>query len=126
MSYASFEKSHRLRKACDFAHLKSGSKTLSRPWIRAFFKSTAVDSSQTRIGFAVSKKVGKANRRNRLKRLMRDSFRCSEHKFLSTDILVVVSPNLFKKVSDNDRAERYLLNSFQELMNEVKCASLNE
>ncbi len=125
MSNNSFEKSHRLLKACDFAYLKVNSKSLSRPWIRAFYKPTKIDSDKTRIAFAVSKKVGKANRRNRLKRLMRNSFRTSNYKNMSLDILFVVSHNLYKKVHDKDKAERYLLNSFNELINDLS-GSLND
>lgn len=119
MNNNSFEKSHRLLKACDFLYLKTECSTLSRPWVRAFFKSSRVSETKTRIGFAVSKKVGKANKRNRLKRLMRESFRTSKFKNLGLDLLIVVSPGLYKKIDDPIRAEKYLLNSFNLLLNDV-------
>lgn len=91
----------------------------SRPWIRAFFSSSRINSESTRIAFSVTKKVGKANVRNRVKRLLKESFRQSEYKFRGMDILFVVSPNLFKKVESKELAESYLLNSFKGLLKEV-------
>lgn len=115
MAPNSFEKHHRLLKACDFSYLKVNSQTLSRPWLRVFYSSSRLGSEKTRVGFSVSKKVGKANCRNRVKRILREKFRLSPYKVLGKDILFVVSPNLFKKIENQDQAEAALCKSFDEL-----------
>lgn len=112
----SFGKDFRLLVSRDFTYLKVGSKSLSRPFVRAYFKKTRVNSDKTRIGFSITKKVGKANVRTRVRRLFRESFRISTHKYLGLDVLIVVSPSIFKKITPVSKAESYLLNSFNELM----------
>ena len=48
---------------------------------------------KTRLGLTVSKKVGKSVNRNRVKRLIRESFRLSQEKILpGYDIIVVAKP----------------------------------
>lgn len=91
-----FDKSYRLLSADDFSYLRKGSKNFSHKWLRIYYKPSKNNSSTTRIGISVTKKVGKANKRNLCKRLIREYFRNSEHKFLGQDLLVLVSPRLFK------------------------------
>jgi len=90
----SFSKDFRLLSASDFLYLKKNAKSISHKWVRFYFKPSQVNSKNSRIGIAVTKKVGKANKRNFLKRLTRDFFRNSPYKFLGSDILVLVSPRI--------------------------------
>ena len=84
-----FEKKFRLLSARDFEELKVGSSSYKKAALIVYYKNNSFN--QSRIGLSVPKKIGKSHDRNRLKRLMREFFRTSEHKFLGTDILLVVS-----------------------------------
>ncbi len=86
-----FEKNFRLLSASDFSELKVDSLSFKKPSFIIYYKKN--NFNQSRIGLSVPKKIGKANVRNRLKRLIREYFRQSEYKFLGVDILFVVSWN---------------------------------
>ncbi|MBM3235571.1 ribonuclease P protein component [Candidatus Poribacteria bacterium] len=50
----------------------------------------------TRLGLTVSKKVGKSVKRNRVKRLIRESFRLSQEQIMpGYDIVVVAQPSAY-------------------------------
>lgn len=65
---------------------------LQNQWLRIFYQKNQKNEENklTHIGFAVSKRVGKAVVRNRIKRVLREEFRLSPFKELGADILVVV------------------------------------
>ncbi|MFP4446661.1 MAG: ribonuclease P protein component [Desulfosudaceae bacterium] len=69
----SFTKNDRLLKRSEFAAVSRQGKKISGP----FFVARIRKSSQphSRLGLTVSKKVGKAVQRNRIKRLVREYFR---------------------------------------------------
>lgn len=94
-----FPKSCRLRSAKDFENLRIDSLRYNAKSFRAFFKKNIRKSdNHSRLGFAVSKKVGNAVIRNRIKRLLRQWFRYSELKHKeSIDIFITISPHLYKK-----------------------------
>ena len=86
-----FEKTFRLLSVRDFSELKVDSYSFKKPSLIIYYKSNPFN--QTRIGLSVPKKIGKAHDRNRLKRILRESFRISDYKFLGFDVLIVVSWN---------------------------------
>lgn len=85
----SFGKEHRLLSKRDFLSLKSGSKMVQDRRLRIFYKRNS-NQRATRIGLAVSKKVGNAVVRNRVKRILREEFRHSPFKRQGFDALIVV------------------------------------
>ena len=114
-------KKNRLSSPKAFLNLKKGADCLKTRWVRVFFKSSLdSESNDTRIAMSVSKKVGPANQRNRLKRLVRERFRTSNIKKSGFDILFVVSPNLFRPGRnadiDREKRERGFVDCIQEIL----------
>jgi ribonuclease P protein component len=60
---------HRLRQSGDFARVRQQGKTFSHPWL--IVAVAANGATMTRVGFTVSKRIGKAHVRNRVKRILR-------------------------------------------------------
>lgn len=87
-----FRKYERLRKEKDFENVfKNGKKRVSDKFIIYFIKNNLLYS---RLGISIKRKIGKANKRNRIKRLIREYFRLNKHKFNDMyDFLFVVRPN---------------------------------
>ena len=85
----SFTKKYRLQTRRDFSELAISSKKLQSRRIKVFYRKVE-GRKMTRIGFAVSRRVGKAVIRNKIKRVLKEEFRCSPFKELGVDILVVV------------------------------------
>lgn len=48
------------------------------------------DNPQRRVGFSVSKKMGKAVKRNRIKRMLREIYRLNQHRFREDVDLVLI------------------------------------
>ncbi|OQX61935.1 MAG: ribonuclease P protein component [Desulfococcus sp. 4484_241] len=74
----SFTKSDRILKRSEFTSIAISGKTIhSDCFIAAIRENRA---QKNRLGITVSKKVGKAVRRNRIKRYVREYFRLNRHK----------------------------------------------
>ncbi|RJR19506.1 MAG: ribonuclease P protein component [Desulfobacteraceae bacterium] len=74
-----FPKSLRLLKRVDFVNLKSSKERLHTAHFILVTKGNALGYS--RLGVAVSRKTGKAVKRNRIKRLLREYFRLNRSIF---------------------------------------------
>jgi len=84
-----FKKSERLRKRSEFIRLKRTGKRLHNKYFIAEF--TAGRFERTRLGITVTKKAGPAVLRNRLKRIIRESFRHNRQNVLGNmDINIIV------------------------------------
>ncbi|MDJ0840881.1 MAG: ribonuclease P protein component [Acidobacteriota bacterium] len=74
-----FPKSNRLRKPKEFRNVfNNGQKVVTHTLVFHVLR-TALGAS--RLGLAVSRKVGKATRRNKVKRRIREVFRVRKHDF---------------------------------------------
>ena len=128
MSDQGFGKEFHLTSLKDFDYLKSHSNFMRCGCVSAYFKKTVSKEFVTRIGLSVSAKMGKANLRNKTKRIIREYFRCSEFKEMGIDILIIVSPKLYgqKKVqTDNTSSELWLKKSLNELFQKLGRVSLS-
>ncbi|MCD6184184.1 MAG: ribonuclease P protein component [Deltaproteobacteria bacterium] len=77
MRQFSFVKADRLLKRKDFLWLsKTGTKYYNRHFLAIFFPGR---TAKTRIGITVTKKIGKAVKRNRIKRYVREYYRVNKH-----------------------------------------------
>ena len=84
----------RLKKNTDFQKLFNRGKRVFSPAITMLY----IPSDRTRMGIAVSKKHGKATKRNRIKRLVRAAFSCACVK-LNGNFAVVLLPRVAESYS---------------------------
>ena len=77
--------------------MRNGSRFLVSGILLFYYKENDLDHS--RLGVAVTKKFGKANKRNRMKRKIREFFRQSDLTGTAKDILVAVNT---KKISKDN------------------------
>lgn len=88
-----FPSSLRLRTNQDFAAIFAGrngaTKRFKTPYFAILYKLNGLD--YPRLGISISKKnIPKAFRRNRLKRIIRESFRLNQHSLSAMDFVVLV------------------------------------
>jgi ribonuclease P protein component len=81
MKSFSFPKGERLLNRKDFVNLNRSGKRYRTERFTALYKENGLD--RTRLGITVSKKVGNAVERNRIKRLVREFYRQNKESFLN-------------------------------------------
>jgi len=82
-----FPRAHRLRKSGEFkAVFSKGKKVITSTLV---FHAMPTDLDHPRLGLAVSRKVGKAVKRNKVKRRIREAFRHCSGSFPASFDLVV-------------------------------------
>jgi len=85
-----FRRDHRLLTAADFNGVFKNAAKSSDRYFTVLFRKHSGDTA--RLGFAVAKKrVANATARNRLKRLVRESFRQSRQTLPSLDVVVMAN-----------------------------------
>ena len=127
MKNFSLTRYERVKKKSDFEKIYSSAKVLfsSDRLIKVHF--LFVDSGTTgiKIAAAVSRKSGKAVWRNRLKRLIKESYRINKNPLLekvlnnSTQMLLVFSPNRLSETSNKKIYLRDVSPGVVELMNKI-------
>ncbi|WP_338622914.1 ribonuclease P protein component [Agarivorans sp. OAG1] len=100
MQRHSFSRELRLLTPMHFKHVFSNPVRVGSPQLTILAKSNTLE--HPRLGLAVSKKSVKlAVGRNRIKRLVRESFRLHQHKLPAVDI-VVISKNGISDLDNKD------------------------
>ena len=110
----SFKKDDRILKRSEFLDLTRSGRKLQNDCFIAFFKPGRFDSP--RLGITVTRKVGKAAQRNRIKRLVRDYFRLNrQHLNQNWDINIVAK----KKAADlsSEKVDLFLQDLFEKISN---------
>jgi len=94
----------RLRAAADFTALRREGKRLASPCFQAQYRLT--DGSHARLGMAVSRRVSKlAVVRNRIRRIIRESFRLSRTGLPDCDVLLIARTDAATRNSNELRAD---------------------
>lgn len=84
-----FGKSYRLLKTDDFSSVFALKRCKSRTFVQVWQRQNGL--SHPRLGVVVAKKVAKrANRRNYMKRSLREWFRLHQHKLAANDLIIRV------------------------------------
>lgn len=81
-----------LKKRKDFERAYSDGKLVSDKFVRIFLFDRK-DEDPMRVGFTVSKRFGNAVKRNRLKRILRESWRLAGLKKNGFDVILLPQPN---------------------------------
>ncbi len=103
MGSYSFPKTERLLKRADFLKLsKFGKKIQTR-----FFIALLADgkTGKNRIGITVSKRVGKAVERNRIKRIIREFYRYEKSRFSGNRDINIIARDYAAKLSNRQLAD---------------------
>jgi ribonuclease P protein component len=99
----------RLSRSSDFQRIyRQGSSTASRFLVLYSFKRPAETGAEgPRLGLSVSKKLGGAVVRNRVKRLLREAFQgCAGHLAEEYDVVVIARPHLLELVARESAGEK--------------------
>jgi len=87
-----FTKQQRVRTKTEFSRVFEAGMKVSRGPLTALAIPT--EQKKPRLGLSVNRRVGTAPRRNRIKRLLRESFRLMQHDFpQSYDLVLIVRPH---------------------------------
>ena len=129
MKYFSLNRNERVKKKNDFKKAYSSTKILfsSDLLIKSIY--TIDPENQflgVKIAVAVTKRAGKAVWRNRIKRLIKESYRLNKHTLLKKVIekkrclLIVFSPNKLSESKNNKIYYKDIYSSVIELINKIE------
>jgi ribonuclease P protein component len=87
-----FTKADRLLKRCEFKEISLNGRKVGNRFFLGIYRNGR--QGRTRLGITVSKRVGNAVARNRIKRLIREFFRIHRHCLRGPwDITIIARPN---------------------------------
>lgn len=109
----SFKKKDKLLKSKDYNELKFGGQKIENHEFILIFKKNVLKNS--RLGITVSKKVGIAVVRNRIKRIAREFFRTSRYLFIFGGVDI----NIIAKRSAASRSNNDLFESLKEVAKKI-------
>lgn len=108
-----YPKKNRLCLREDFLYLQKDSLKFSSPTCFIYYRPSRIAVTETRVGFSISKKMGNAVTRNRLKRILRNTFRLSDRKLTGVDCLVVLNIKQRNFFTENpEQYEKLLIRDF--------------
>ena len=100
MGKESFRKDEKIRKRSEYLIVyEQGVRRHSKNFTIIVFKNR---EETKRLGIAVSKKVGDAVKRNRIKRLVREFFRLNKHRFPSSQDIVIIGKKFLPALTYKD------------------------
>jgi len=97
---------NRLKKRKDFKKVYAKGKTSANKYLVAYVLNN--NHNTIRIGFSVSKKIGNAVERNKIKRVLREICRLNIHKFISGIDVIFIARSKIKGISYS-KVEKELL-----------------
>jgi ribonuclease P protein component len=92
-----------LRRA-DFGRITRSGQRVATRYFLAFVLQRA-DAEAPRLGITVTRKVGKAVRRNRIKRLVREWFRVASQRIGPCDLVVIAKRGISPTLRQSDVSE---------------------
>lgn len=84
------KKEYRVKKSQDFDNIIRKKQSFANRQFVIYYQENKLD--QMRLGISVSKKLGKAHERNKLKRYVRESFKTRKDFLKNYDIIIIVRP----------------------------------
>ena len=84
------KKEYRVKKSQDFDNIIRNKQSFANRQFVIYYQENKLD--HMRLGISVSKKLGKAHERNRLKRYVRESFKTRKDFLKNYDIIIIVRP----------------------------------
>ena len=84
------KKEYRVKKSQDFDNIIRKKQSFANRQFVIYYQKNNLD--HMRLGISVSKKLGKAHERNRLKRYVRESFKTRKDFLKNYDIIIIVRP----------------------------------
>lgn len=84
------KKEYRVKKSQDFDNIIRKKQSFANRQFVIYYQENKL--GHMRLGISVSKKLGKAHERNRLKRYVRESFKTRKDFLKNYDIIIIVRP----------------------------------
>ena len=109
------KKTDTLKKNYEFKRILKKGKYLSGQYIECFYMNNNLENKNL-IGIAISSKIAKANKRNRLKRLIRENYKNIEENIKTGKSMIF----LWKKNKEIENATyKNIENDLKKIMNEM-------